>query len=99
MGLHPHVDVGEIERNALEDTKLHEYVKFCMIMACTQVPFAETLIVPKIFLKACMLRLRRVFGLAVSAERRVRDMSQANLAERVNLNISQVSMLERGTRA
>ncbi|KXV15629.1 hypothetical protein CR51_02150 [Caballeronia megalochromosomata] len=45
------------------------------------------------------MQLRKAFGLAVSAERRVRDLTQAELAERADLTISAVSMLERGTRA
>jgi DNA-binding XRE family transcriptional regulator len=47
--------------------------------------------------KTCML-LRKAFGFVVSSERKRRDLTQTELAERCGLHFTAVSMVERGSR-
>jgi transcriptional regulator with XRE-family HTH domain len=42
--------------------------------------------------------LRKAFGLTVSSERKLRDLTQAQLAERASLHLTAISMIERGSR-
>jgi transcriptional regulator with XRE-family HTH domain len=42
--------------------------------------------------------LRKAFGLTLSSERKLRSLTQAQLAERANLHLTAVSMIERGSR-
>ncbi|WP_429472179.1 helix-turn-helix domain-containing protein [Paraburkholderia sp. WSM4175] len=42
--------------------------------------------------------LRKAFGIAVSSERKLRNLTQAQLAELSNVHLSALSNLERGAR-